>query len=264
VAEGGELTRGVITVDLEAGRVTLRDGGTEVSHDLASPEGFDLVTRAWLRAGWDAKYVYAFTWAGRPVIQLPEDMVRMQEVVYSVRPKVIVETGIAHGGSLIFYAGLLRLMGGGRVIGVDIEIRPHNRAAIEAHELFDGITLVEGSSTDPALVAGVRADVGGAAPVMVVLDSNHTAEHVLEELRLYAPLVTPGSYLVVADGIMRELQGAPRTQADWAKNNPSTAVERFLAENRGFVLEEPAFPFNEGSVRSRVTYWPRGFLRRVS
>jgi cephalosporin hydroxylase len=258
------MTRGVVSVDLAAGTVTLSLDGAETTHPLGSAEGFEVVSRAWLRAGWDAKYVYGFTWAGRPIIQLPEDLVRVQEVVHAVRPRVIVETGIAHGGSLIFYAGLLKQMEGGLVVGVDIEIRAHNRAAIEAHELFGLIRLVEGSSVDPAIVDRVRAEVAGAEPVMVILDSNHTREHVLAELRSYAPLVSPGSFLVVADGIMRDLAGAPRTRTDWVTDNPQTAVDEFLAENADFQLEEPAFPFNEGAVAHRVTYWPRCYLRRKS
>jgi cephalosporin hydroxylase len=254
----------VIAVDLEAGRVSLDLDGRVVTHELDSPEGFDLVSRAWIRAGWDAKYVYSFSWLGRPIIQLPEDMVRVQELVYRVRPDVIVETGIAHGGSLIFYAGLLRLMGGGRVIGVDVEIRPHNRRAIEAHELFEHITLVEGSSIDPSVAGRVADEAAGASRVMVVLDSNHTRSHVLEELRAYAPLVSPGSYFVVADGIMRDLAGAPRSSESWALDNPQTAVDQFLDEHPEFELEEPGFPFNEGRVRHRVTYWPRCHLRRRS
>src|ERR1700741_4374730 len=123
----------ITTVDEERAEVIVSDGGRETRYPLASAEGFAAVSRAWIRAGWDTKHVYSFTWLGRPIIQLPEDMFRLQEGIYRGRPDVIVETGVAHGGSLVFYAGLCRLMGQGRVIGVDIEIRPHNRAAIEAH-----------------------------------------------------------------------------------------------------------------------------------
>lgn len=259
----GSLTRGVVSIDLASGRVTHTADGRQESHEIGTAAGFDLVSRAWLRAGWDAKYVYGFTWAGRPIIQLPEDMIRIQELVYSVRPDMIIETGIAHGGSLIFYAGLLKQMGGGRVVGVDIEIRPHNRRAIEEHELFDAITLIEGSSTDPQIIGRVAGEAARAKRAMVILDSNHTRDHVLAELRGYAPLVTIGSFVVVADGIMRDVAGAPRTTAEWATDNPQSAIDQFLAETPAFVLEEPAFPFNEGAVRKRVTYWPRCYLRRL-
>src|SRR2546423_14250358 len=122
----------MITFDLEKGEVTVSgEEGGATTYPLTSPQAFALVSRAWLRAGWDTKYIYSFTWLGRPIIQLPEDMIRLQEAVYTVKPTVIIETGIAHGGSLVFYASLLKAMGGGRGIGVDVEIRPHNRRAIE-------------------------------------------------------------------------------------------------------------------------------------
>jgi cephalosporin hydroxylase len=201
---------------------------------------------------------------GRPIIQLPEDMVRAQELIFRVKPDVLIETGIAHGGSLVFYASLFKTMERGRVIGVDIEIRPHNRAAIEAHPLKPMIALVEGSSVDPAVVGKVKGQIKPGETVMVALDSNHSKEHVLNELRAYAPLVTPGSYVMVADGIMEQVAGAPRTAPDWRTNNPRAAVHAFLEEDKRFVLEEPEFLFNEGSVRSRVTYWPDAFLRRTA
>ncbi|HEX8645989.1 MAG TPA: CmcI family methyltransferase [Thermoleophilaceae bacterium] len=249
-----------ITIDPESARVIVED---RESHAFDSPEAFRLVSEAWLRLGWDQKYVYSFTWLGRPVIQLPEDLVRVQEVIASVEPDVIVETGVAHGGSLVFYATLCKALDRGRVVGVDIEIRPHNRQAIEAHRLSGLIELVEGSSTDPATVARVREHVQPGETVMVMLDSNHQAEHVLAELHAYADLVTPGSYFVVMDAIAGRLAGAPRTGPDWSWNHPGAAIERFLAEDPRFVAEEPPFAFNEGLVTERVTYWPGGYLRRL-
>ncbi len=148
---------------------------------------------------------------GRPIIQLPEDMVRVQEVIYRLKPDLIVETGVAHGGSLIFYASLFEAMGHGRVVGIDIEIRPHNRAAIEAHQMFKRIELIEGGSTAPEIVSQVRDGIKPDETVLVLLDSNHTRDHVLEELRLYAPMVTPGSYIVATDGIMAQVVGGRRT-----------------------------------------------------
>ena len=138
-----------ITIDMERGEVTMETAGERSAHAIGTPEAFAAISRAWLRAGWDTKYVYGFSWMGRPIIQLPEDMIRIQEVIFRVKPDVIIETGIAHGGSLIYYASLCEAMDHGRIIGVDVEIRPHNRAAIEAHDLFDRITMIEGSSTDP-------------------------------------------------------------------------------------------------------------------
>lgn len=210
------------------------------------------------------KYVYGFTWMGRPVIQLPDDMIRIQEVIWRVRPDVIVETGVAHGGSLVFYASLFEAMDHGRVIGVDIDIREHNRAAIEAHPLSPRIQLIQGSSTSPCTVSTVRQRIAPDESVLVLLDSNHSRAHVEAELDNYAPMVSPGSYIVACDGIMAQLAGAPRTAPDWTWNNPIAAVEAFLARNPNFVLDEPGFPFNEGLVRQRVTYWPKAFVRRVS
>jgi cephalosporin hydroxylase len=151
----------------------------------------------------------------------------------------------------------------GRVIGIDIEIRPHNRSALEAHPLFPLITLIEGNSVDPATVEKVRAQVKPDETVIVLLDSNHTKEHVLAELNAYGPLVSRGSYIVAMDGIMEQVAGALRTQPDWAWNNPRRAALEFVENNPDFVIEEPAFLFNEGSVTKRVTYWPGAFAKRV-
>jgi len=254
----------VVSVDLEAGTVTVTDADAVVGqHPLGSAEGFRLVSQAWLRAGWDAKYVYSFTWLGRPLIQLPEDMLRLQEVIYATEPDVIVETGVAHGGSLVFYASLLHAMGRGRVVGVDTEIRSHNREALERHRLAPLITLIEGDSRDPATVQRVRDEAALGERVLVVLDSNHSKEHVLAELEAYAPLVALGSYIVAMDGIMETLAGAPRTSGDWSWNNPKAAAEEFVSTHTEFEIVEPQFAFNEGSVEQRVTYWPSGFLKRV-
>ncbi len=157
----------MLTIDESLGRVTIRhaDGSIE-EHGPDSPEAFEAVSAAWLRCGWDVKYVYGFTWMGRPVIQLPEDMIRIQEVIWRVRPDVIVETGVAHGGSLVFYASLFEAMGHGRVIGVDIDIRKHNRTAIEAHPLSSRIELIQGSSTAHCTLSAVRH---GIAPDECVL-----------------------------------------------------------------------------------------------
>ena len=238
----------------------VRHNGREL--DLANPEVFELISRAWLRAGWDTKYVYGFSWLGRPVIQLPEDMLRIQEVIYDIKPDVIVETGVAHGGSLIFYASLCTAIGKGRVIGIDIEIRPHNRAAIEEHRLSPLISLVEGSSIDADIVQSVKDQIGSAETVLVLLDSNHLKDHVLAELEAYSPLVSPGSYIVACDGIMQQVVGASRTSEDWTWNNPISAVNEFVANHPEFECIEPAWPFNEGRITERVTYWPKAFLRK--
>ena len=238
------------------------DGRRE--HPLDSPEAFRLISEHWVTVGWTQKYSYGFTWLGRPIIQLPEDVVRVQEVIHRVAPDVIVETGVAHGGSLILYASLCKATDRGRVIGVDIEIRPHNRAAIEAHPLSSYITLVEGSSTEPVTVAKVQSLIRPGERVLVLLDSCHTKAHVRAELDAYAPLVGPGSYIVATDGIMGALAGRPGSQPGWEWDNPSEAAREFAAANPQFKLEEPGFLFNEGKVAHRVTHWPSAYLRRAA
>lgn len=252
-----------LIIDFEKGSATLEDSGqTCKTYSLDTPEAFSAISEAWLRSGWEGKYVYSFTWLGRPIIQLPEDIVRIQEVIFSVRPDVIVETGVAHGGSLVFYASLCKAMGRGRVIGVDIEIRPHNRKAIESHFLFPLITLIEGNSISPQVVSRVRQQVKPGEKVLVLLDSCHTKAHVLGELEAYAPMVTRGSYIVAMDGIMERLTGARRAQPDWTWNNPRQAALEFVAANPDFEIEEPTFLFNEGCVKDRVTHWPDAFIKR--
>ncbi|HAR65257.1 MAG TPA: hydroxylase, partial [Lentisphaeria bacterium] len=229
----------MLRIDNERAVVVVDDEGEEREIPFSSPEAFAIVSKLWLRVGWDTKYVYSFAWMGRPIIQLPEDMMRIQEVIYQVKPTVVIETGVAHGGSLIFYASLLSAMGGGRVVGIDIEIRAHNRAAIEAHEMFPHITLIEGSSIDQGIVDQAAALIGPDDRVLVMLDSNHTRDHVRAELERYAPLVTKDSYIVAADGIMQDLSDAPRGSEDWTWNNPAEAAQEFVATHSEFVLEEP-------------------------
>ncbi|HEY5838375.1 MAG TPA: CmcI family methyltransferase [Pyrinomonadaceae bacterium] len=253
----------MISIDLEQGLVTVEENGSRLQHAIGSAEAFEVLSNAWLRSGWDNKHVYSFTWFGRPIIQLPEDMVRLQEVIYAVQPDVIIETGIAHGGSLVFYASLCKAMERGRVVGIDIEIRPHNRQALEAHPLSPLITLIEGSSIDPEVVSRVRAQVQPGETVLVLLDSCHTRQHVLDELNAYSPLVTAGSYIVAMDGIMEQVSGAPRTQADWTWNNPRAAALEFVAAHPEFIIDDPQFRFNESNISKAVTYWPSGYIKRV-
>ena len=249
---------------IDGNKVIVSQSGDEREEfDIGSPEAFRVLSRLWLRSGWDNKYVYSFTWLGRPIIQLPEDMIRLQEVIYALRPDVIVETGVAHGGALVFYAGLCKTMDHGRVIGVDVEIRPHNREAITSHPLSSFVTLVEGDSIAPTTVEQVRALIRPDETAIVMLDSCHEKQHVREELRAYSTLVTPGSYIVAMDGIMEELTGAPRSSPDWSWNNPRQAALEFVAENPDFKIEEPPFAFNEGAVTERVTYWPSAFIKRL-
>lgn len=203
------------------------------------------------------KYTYNFSWMGRPIIQFPQDMVAMQEIIWNLRPDIIVETGIAHGGSLVFYASILDLIGHGEVLGIDIDIRQHNREAIEAHPMFKRISMIQGSSIDTAIVDQVRERVQGKK-VLVVLDSNHTHEHVLEELRLYAPLVSVGSYCVVMDTVVEDMPQDAFPDRPWGKgDNPKTAVWAYLKESSDFEIDQ--------AIHSKllITVAPDGYLRRV-
>ena len=253
----------MIKVDEKNGLVIVEDEKGVSTYDIGSPEAFHILSKIWLRSGWDVKHIYTFTWLGRPIIQLPEDMFRIQEVIYRIKPDVIIETGIAHGGSFVFYASLCKAIGRGRVISIDIEIRPHNRKAIEEHELFEYVTLVEGNSIDEQIVNRVKAMVKPEERIFIVLDSNHSRQHVLDELNAYSNLVSVDSYIVACDGIMEYLVGAPRTKEDWSWNNPKAAADEFARTHDNFIIEEPKFSFNEGLITERVTYWPNAFLRRI-
>lgn len=232
------------------------------SVDLYTDEAFRVLSDLWVKVGWNQKYPYIFSWLGVPIIQLPEDMIRYQEAVFALKPDVIIETGVAHGGSAIYSASLCRMIGKGRVIAVDIEIRPHNRKRIEEHPLFDLITLIEGSSTAPHIVEQVRSLLKPGETVMVVLDSDHSYEHVTGELEAYAPMVTPGSWIVATDGIMRDLEDVPRGKMGWGTDNPSQAALDFAAQNPEFIIGEPTWPFNESTLSGNITHWPNAWLRR--
>ena len=254
----------MISIDEERGIVIVERDGETTTYALDTPEAFAVVSDAWLRAGWWVKHIYTFSWMGRPVIQLPEDLVRLQELIWRVQPDVIIETGVAHGGGLAFYASLCQAMGRGRVIGVDVEIRPHNRKAIEEHPLFHRMTLIEGSSIDPEIVQRVASLIEPGETVLVMLDANHTKAHVAAELRAYAPMVSAGSYIVAMDGyIMNLTAGGPRTTPEWSWNNPSAAAAEFVQEHPDFVLDEPPFAFNESAITRGLLYYRGGYVRRV-
>jgi cephalosporin hydroxylase len=224
--------------------------------DIYTQEGFSVLSQLWTRSGWERKFSYEVTWMGIPIIQLPEDILMMQELIWRVRPDVIVESGVAHGGALILYASLLEAIGKGHVVGVDVEIRKYNRLAIEAHPMSRRITLIEGDSVAEDTVARVREEVPAGATVLVALDSNHTRRHVAAELERYTPLVTPNSYCVVFDAVMTMVSDAPSAGEGWDMDNPLEAVREFLSEHPEFEVD-PAFN------RLEVTYCQSGFLRRL-
>lgn len=259
-----------LSLDTTARTLTLEghpDGSEPRKLDLYSREAFEAISHAWLKVGWNQKYPYCFSWFGRPVIQIPEDLIRTQEVIYALKPTLIIETGVAHGGSLIFYASLLKGMGtAGHIIGVDVEIRPHNRNSIEAHELAGMITLIEGDSVAQSTVERVREQQtrAVAGPVLVILDSCHTKDHVRRELEAYAPFVTPGSFIVATDGSMQWLHDVPRGEPEWRDDHPSAAAIQFSKIHPEFELVVPEWPFNESELRENITHWPGAWLRRRS
>ncbi len=209
----------------------------------------------WTRTAWENKMDYEVSWLGVPIIQNPYDMILMQELIFDVRPDVIIETGIAHGGSLMYYSSLLQLLGNGKVIGIDIDIRKHNRAIIEHHPMIDRVTLIEGSSVDTKTVDQVRTLICPNDKVLVILDSDHRKPHVLAELQAYADIVTKGSYLVVFDTFMRDLVGLAGETSHFKHDSAMDAVETFLNENTQFEIDESKNKFYVSSCRN-------GFLRR--
>lgn len=237
---------------------------------LASREELWPKTLDWMLDVGRHRYTYNFTWLGRPIIQYPQDIVALQEIIWRVRPDVIIETGIAHGGSLVFSASMLMLLDSlagrsvqprpqRRVIGIDVEIRPHNREAIAAHPLANRITMLEGSSISPHIVSQVHGMVAPHDVVLVCLDSNHTSDHVAGELAAYAPLVTDGSYLVVYDTVIEEMPPEFRVGKAWAPgNSPLTAVRDFLQSNDEFDVDEM---FDH---KLQITVARGGYLRRVT
>lgn len=251
-----------LTIDTDQKTLVCESTAGREELPLYSDRAFGLIAEQWVKVGWNQRYSYTFSWFGRPVIQLPEDMVRTQEVIYRVQPDIILETGVAHGGSLIYYASLCKALGKGRVIGIDIEIRPPNRQAIEEHALASLITLIEGGSTAPETVARAKSLINPGEKVLVLLDSNHTRQHVLDELDAYHDLVSPGSYIVATDGIMKELGDVPRGHADWIRDNPTDAAIEFVVRHPEFVIEQPAWPFNESGLTRNLTHWPGAWLRR--
>jgi len=217
------------------------------------------LTERWFLESCKHKYSYNFTWMGRPIIQFPQDILAMQELIWQVKPDLIIETGIAHGGSLIFYASMLELLGGeGQVLGVDIDIREHNRLEIEKHPMFKRITMIQGSSIDEQIAKQVHAVAKNKSTIMVVLDSNHTHEHVLKELQLYSSLVTKGSYLVVFDTAVEDMPADFFPDRPWGKgNNPKTAVWEFLKHNDRFEIDK------EMEAKLLITVAPDGYLKCI-
>lgn len=255
----------------------MSDFKKEVADRIAAVPGnkaLQEVSKDFLRETIEARYSYNFEWLGRPIIQYPQDIVAMQELIWHVKPDLIIETGIAHGGSLIFSASMLAQLdmcdainagttldprqSSRLVIGLDIDIREHNRAAIEAHPMASRIKMFQGSSVDPKIVAEVKKIAAGYKRILVCLDSNHTHEHVLAELEAFAPLVTPGSYCVVFDTVIEDLPEDSFPDRPWGRgNNPKTAVREYLKSHPEFTVDK--------SIDNKllISVAPDGYLKRI-
>jgi cephalosporin hydroxylase len=225
---------------------------------MGKDESLRHVSREWFQATYPYDYSYHFTWLGRPIIQYPQDIVAVQEIIWKVRPELIVETGIARGGSLILSASILELLGGkGIVLGIDIDIREHNRVEIEKHPLYKRIKMIQGSSVAEETFREVK-QLAAAKSVLVILDSNHTHEHVSRELELYSTLVRKGSYLIVFDTVVEELPKELCRERPWGPgDNPMTAVHAFLKDNDRFEVDQ------EMQNKLLITAGPNGYLRCV-
>ena len=217
-----------------------------------------------MNATFDTKYCYNFSWLGRPIIQYPQDMIAMQEIIWDVKPDMIIETGIAHGGSLIFSASMLTLLEAcgeienGKVLGIDIDIREHNKKAIEEHPLSKKITMFEGSSIDEEMIVRVQEFAKKGKKILVCLDSSHTHDHVLAELNAYAGLTSMGSYCCVFDTVIEDMPKDSFPDRPWGKgNNPKTAVWEFLKNNSNFVID------NNIENKLLITVTHSGYLKRV-
>ena len=226
---------------------------------LAKDDELKRLSRAWLNRAGQSRYTYNFSWMGVPIIQIPQDIMAMQEIIWLVRPDLIIETGVARGGSMVFYASMLELMGGdGRVVGIEMDLRNHNRVVLDAHPMRKRIDILEGSSLDPAIIKEAAARAGSVKSVLVSLDSNHTHGHVLAELEAYAPLVSMGSYLVVFDTVIECMPEDSFPDRPWGRgNSPLTAVKAFLSASEDFVIDK------EVSAKLQLSVAPDGYLRRV-
>lgn len=226
---------------------------------MSSNSNFRKLSKSWFKASEKYEYSYHFTWLGRPIIQYPQDIIALQEIIWKVKPDLIIETGIARGGSLIFSASILELIGNGKVLGVDIDIRKHNKIEIEKHSMYKRITMIEGSSIDETIVKKVYKIARGKKRILLILDSNHTHEHVLKEMELYSPLVTRGSYMIVFDTVIEDTSEPSKllhNKRPWGKgNNPKTAVREFLKNNNRFV--------NDVEIENKlmITVAPCGYLK---
>ena len=234
----------------------INDEGNQKEVDIYTKEGFELMTYWWVKSAAHHRLMYEPKWLGIPIIQFPEDILVMQELIWKIKPDIIIETGIAHGGTAVFYASMLELLGKGKVIGIDIDIRKHNEVAIKNHFMAKRIDMIQGSSIDPEVLKKVRGKIKKTDKVLVTLDSNHSYDHVTQELKLYAPLVSQDSYLVAMDGAQEWMWDIPAGKKEWKMDNPLRAI-------KDFVKDHPEWEADPYYTRLMITSSPSGFLHRV-
>ena len=253
-----------MTLTIDANRAVLGvvEAGVPREIPLYSKEAFEAISEQWVRIGWALGHYFTFSWMGLPILQLPEDLVRVQEVIADLQPDVIVETGVFGGGSMLFHASVCEALGKGHIVGIDKQIPAETRDGVMRHRLSHRVTLIEGDSAAADVVAQVRHAVGDARTVMVLLDSDHSKAHVARELEAYAPLVTPGACIVASDGIMGRLSDVPGGDPSWAEDNPTEAAREFAARHPEFELREPKWRVNRSQLDRAITYWPDGWLWR--
>lgn len=237
--------------------ICLKTDNEEIALPLYSREGLEMLSNLWVKVAAEYKLMYEHTWLGRPIIQFGDDMIMLQQLLWDIKPDIFIETGIAHGGSLIYTASLFELMGNdGQVIGIDVEIRPHNRVAIEQHPMYKRIKMIEGSSVDAKTITELEKNIQAGKKVCVMLDSNHSKDHVLKEMQLYSKYISKDSYLIVQDGAQAWVSDIPRGKSEWKDDNPLAAIEIFLKDNNEFVIDHKY-------TRMGITQSPSGYLRKV-
>lgn len=253
-----------VLIDTKQATLEVSTATQTESFSLYSKRALELLSELWIKVEWNGLHWQSFSWLGVPIWQLPEDLLRLQEVLFQLAPDVIVETGVNQGGSAIFLASICELLGSGRVISVDVRIPDRVRQELASHRLGSRITLIEGNSVAMETVEAVCREIGPKERVFVFLDSDHSRDHVAAELELYAPLISVGSYIVACDGVMRLLADTPGGDPNWMHDNPAVAAREFADRHREFALERPRAQLGDDHVISAMTYWPEAWLKRVA
>lgn len=251
-----------ITIDTEARLLEATDHGGTVEYPLFSPEAFRLLSHQWLLLGWNLGHWRTLSWMGRQILQLPDDILRLAELIWRLRPDVVIETGVYDGGSTLLFAGLCRLRGTGRVVSIDRKFRPGVREAVR-ESAPGNVSFIEGDSGSAETADAVRRLLRPADRVCVFLDSDHTAQHVAAELRHLGPLVTSGCYLIVADSLCGDLAQCPEGESDWSWNNPGAATNQFLSSHPEFARERPPGLFTAAADFTELSYFPFTWLRKL-